>query len=771
MAAYKLSASLSGHDDDVRGVAFPTSKAVLSASRDGTVRLWKLTSENHPVYDDTISSHAGAWMNTVAYLPPNAEYPEGLIVSSGKDVVIDVRQPSRAAEDNAEALLLGHSRDVCALDIDQEGKYIVSGSWDHDARIWPIGKWESDIVLRGHEGTVWAVLAYDPEKIITGCADQKIRLFHKSGKLLNTFQASRGPIRALCRVPKGHPSGADFASADNEGIIRLWSISGKQIAELHGHESFIYSLAALPTGELASSGEDRTVRIWKGTECIQTITHPAISVWGVAVCAENGDIVSGASDKVVRVFTRSEERVAAAETVAQFDEAVKGSSIPQQTVSVNKENLPGPQFLTQKSGTKDGQVQMIKELNGAVTAHTWSAAENQWINVGTVVDAVGSSGKKVDYLGQEYDFVFDVDIEDGKPPLKLPYNLASNPYEAATKFIQDNELPITYLDQVANFITTNTQGATVGPAAPAPTGPDPWGSENRYRPGETNAPSVTAPPKILPQKDYLNILVARIPAMQKKITELNQALLAEGRKDISMNPTELTVLSNLCKHLETVGATKTSQSVRGGLDLAIKLAIEWPYKDRLPGLDLLRLLVVAPDTATFTHSGGANIVDILEVGATETETPAENHVMMAVRAFANLFESMEGRQLAVREFDKIQKVITASIANSTNRNLLVAASTVYINYSVYFKSEGDKTSFEHVLAVLDILGKILSTQTDSEAVYRALVATGTLLTLDDEIKSAAKDVYGIEKSVSTAVGKAMDPRIKNLAGEIRGLLK
>jgi phospholipase A-2-activating protein len=73
--------------------------------------------------------------------------------------------------------------------------------------------------------------------------------------------------------------------------------------------------------------------------------------------------------------------------------------------------------------------------------------------------------------------------------------------------------------------------------------------------------------------------------------------------------------------------------------------------------------------------------------------------------------------------------------------------------------------------VLDTLTKILSTQNDSEAVYRALVATGTLLTVDDDIKSAARDVYGVEKAVATAVGKASDPRIRNVAGEIRGLLK
>jgi phospholipase A-2-activating protein len=383
--------------------------------------------------------------------------------------------------------------------------------------------------------------------------------------------------------------------------------------------------------------------------------------------------------------------------------------------------------------------------------------------------------KQTEYMGKEYDYVFDVDIAEAAPPLKLPYNLSQNPYEAATKFIQDNELPITYLDQVANFITTNTQGATIGQSqgqgASAP-GSDPWGSDNRYRPGGDSTPVPRpAPPKSLPQKEYLSILVARAQPMEKKIRELNQTLILTGHKDVSLNPTELTVLANLRKHIEASGATKTSQSVAGGLDLAIKLSTVWPYKDRLPGLDLLRLLAVAPMTAAYSHPRGLNIIDVLEQGATEEKPPAENHVMMAVRAFANLFDSIEGRVLAAKEFDRIQNVISTAIAGSTNRNLLVAATTVYINYSVYFKSETTSTSFEHVLAVLDTLGKILSLQNDSEVIFRALVATGTLLTMDEEVRSAAKDVYDISKSIATAVNKASDPRNRNAATEIKEILK
>ena len=318
-------------------------------------------------------------------------------MSGGKETIIDVRQPSRKPEDSAEALLLGHSLNVCALNVDEEGKFIVSGSWDNEVKIWQIGKWEADVTLRGHEYAPWAVLAYDPNTIITASADTNIRIYNRSGKLLKQFRASDGPVRALAKLPKNHASGADFASAANDGIIRLWNLSGQNLGELHGHESFVYSIASLPTGELVSSGEDRTVRVWKGAQCIQTITHPAISVWQVAVCQETGDIVTGASDKIVRVFSRDSSRHADAETTRQFEDSVKESSIPQQQMDqkIEKEKLPGPSFLQQKSGTKDGQVQMIREDNGAVTAHMWSNSQQRWDNVGTVVDAVGSSGKKV----------------------------------------------------------------------------------------------------------------------------------------------------------------------------------------------------------------------------------------------------------------------------------------------------------------------------------------------------------------------------------------
>ena len=350
--------------------------------------------------------------------------------------------------------------------------------------------------------------------------------------------------------------------------------------------------------------------------------------------------------------------------IQALKESVKSSSIPQQQMGdINKEKLPGPEFLVQKSGTKEGQIVMIREADGSITAHQWSSAAQQWVSVGTVVDAVGSSGRKQEYLGQDYDYVFDVDIKDGAPPLKLPYNLAQNPYEAATKFLQDNELPLTYLDSVANFITTNTQGATIGQTQePQPAGSDPYGIESRYRPGDSSSasqppPLSSAPPKILPQTTYLSIKQANLKTIQKKIEELNQKLIFNGNKDLSLNPSDLNTLQSLTAYLEhppSEPSKPPTAAIKRGVELVVKVATTWPPVQRLPGLDLLRLLAAGTNAlATYKTAQGGNIVDALERSGVFEDKERSNNVMLATRTFVNLFETPEGRTLLDAELDKV----------------------------------------------------------------------------------------------------------------------
>ncbi|KAK4235345.1 PUL domain-containing protein [Achaetomium macrosporum] len=806
MPDFKLSAQLKGHDADVRAVCFPAANTVLSSSRDQTVRLWRKTADKPPTFDATITSQGHGYINSLTYLSASDAWPEGLIISAGQEAIIEAKRPSLTTTDNADRLLVGHGHNVCALDVSPRGTYIVSGGWDGKALVWDTEKWliSAQLVHQGEVRSVWAVLAYDEHTVITGSADTHIRIFdlrqrhHDNEVEPRRTLSTSSVVRALCKLStglKGHPSGAEFASAGNDGIIQLWKMNGTQVGALQGHDSFIYSLACLPTSEIVSAGEDRTIRIWRGSECVQTITHPAISVWSVAVCPQNGDIVSGASDNVVRVFTRNADRMAPPDVMSQFEESVRASAIPQQQLgeSINKERLNPKSWLLNNAGKKDGQVTTVLEDDGTIGAYQWSLSEQRWVHVGTVVDSTGSSGRKVQYNGQEYDYVFDVDIEEGKPPLKLPYNLSENPYQAATKFLGDNELPISYIDEVAKFIITNTKGATIGQTTEAPSA-DPYGTDSRYRPDQP------APSKYLPHTEYLVLTQAKWEPALKKLKSLNEKQLLAGNKHIAMNPDGLNRLEKVLR--ATMGTANQNAGAPPALleaQRSIYMAItQWPYGDRLAALDVLRCLAPWPGSASLTDSTYGSLVDIALKGALDTQDPlpsrAEsltefvksfdaaklntNIVMMALRAATNLFATAEGRKLVVSEAAAIISLL-ARIAGvegdqgaigADNNNLQIALTSAAFNFACLAFNQRDSVDLELVMTLCQVVQAVIHRQSDAEVLFRALMTLGMILTIGGDALDLAKTLE-VGEAVGEAAKKSNEARVKTVSQECLEYLK
>ncbi|KAL2160983.1 hypothetical protein VTH06DRAFT_8695 [Thermothelomyces fergusii] len=784
MPDFKLSAQLKGHDSDVRA-----------------------TSDNPPAFEATISSQGHGYINSLAFLRASPAWPEGLVLSAGQDAIIEAKRPALTATDNADRLLIGHGNNVCALDASSRGTYVVSGSWDGKALVWDTEKWQISVQLvhAGEVKSVWAVLAYDEHTVITGSADTHIRIFdlrqvNGNGEVApRRTLSTNSVVRALCKLPggiKGHPSGAEFASAGNDGIIQLWKMNGTQVGALHGHDSFIYSLACLPTSEIVSAGEDRTLRVWRGSECIQTITHPAISVWSVAVCPENGDIVTGASDNVVRVFTRNADRTAPPEALSHFEELVRSFAIPQQQLGpqINKEQLKPKSWLLDHPGKKDGQVIMVLEDNGSIGAYQWSLGQQKWILVGTVVDSTGSSGRKVQYNGREYDYVFDVDIEDGKPPLKLPYNLSENPYEAATRFLGENKLPISYIDQVANFIVTNTKGATIGQTAEVPPA-EPFGPSGQSQPGEA-----TQAKKYLPHREYLALTQAKWEPVIKKLKSLNEKHLLAGNKHIAMNPDGVNRLETVVK--TTVGSPPQKSSPPALLEAqrtVYNLVTQWPYGDRLPALDVLRCFVAWPGSASLSDSKYGNVVDIALRGTLDAQDPVPpadapltelitsfdasklniNNVMMALRTMTNLFATAEGRKLAAAEATAIISLI-ARIAGvegdqggpigADNLNLQIALTSASFNFTCLALNEKGSVDLELLMLLCQAAEAVIRRQDDQEVLFRALMTLGMVLAMGGDALDLAKTLE-VGEPIGEAAKKSGEARIKALAQECLGYLK
>ncbi|KAJ2890035.1 WD repeat protein Lub1, partial [Coemansia aciculifera] len=212
---FKLSAELSGHQSDVRGLAVQGADVLVSVSRDKTGRIWKRAGTNEFIEDSVLLGHIG-YVNSVAAIPSTALFPSGLIATGGSDKNICLWDPASVGQ--PMRTLTGHSDNVCALAASADGQVLVSGSWDRTAKVWEDG--ECRHTLGGHQHAVWSVLVMDDGSVLTGSADKLIRRW-VDGQLQATYKGHTDCVRALALLPNG----SGFVSASNDGSVRVWSMT------------------------------------------------------------------------------------------------------------------------------------------------------------------------------------------------------------------------------------------------------------------------------------------------------------------------------------------------------------------------------------------------------------------------------------------------------------------------------------------------------------------------------------------------------------------
>lgn len=91
------------------------------------------------------------------------------------------------------------------------------------------------------------------------------------------------------------------------------------------------------------------------------------------------------------------------------------------------------------------------------------------------------------------------------------------------------------------------------------------------------------------------------------------------------------------------------------------------------------------------------------------------------------------------------------------------------SYAVLFLGKNDS---DDAIALLDPLVKAMQdTTADTEAIFRALIALGTALSIpSDEIRVAAKQVFGVKEALDVVRKSAKENRVKEVITEIASLL-
>ncbi|ORC88837.1 uncharacterized protein TM35_000152680 [Trypanosoma theileri] len=302
----------------------------------------------------------------------------------------------------------------------------------------------------------------------------------ETGKTLAIYTAHKDAVQCVCAL-----SSTRFASAGNDATIMVWdtAMGTTPMCVLAAHDSSIYGLCYCTERRLLfSAAEDHTVKVWCGgvvdistspqslantdaaaAAVVQSISHPCV-VWSVCL-TETGDIVTGGSDGILRIWTTNEDHMASVEKLQALEEAIAAQKFDVKVVglppNMDTSSLPWVDELPQRKGTVEGERLLVRSDAGSIEVYTWNSG--RWDKLGTVVSGpdgtnytgAGQSKPKVYHNGVPHDYVFDVDV-NGKM-LKLTYDKGQSVFDAAQNFIDSNSHVVsqTHKEEIQNFILNN----------------------------------------------------------------------------------------------------------------------------------------------------------------------------------------------------------------------------------------------------------------------------------------------------------------------------
>ncbi|MEM9003269.1 MAG: AAA family ATPase [Cyanobacteria bacterium P01_F01_bin.86] len=106
-------------------------------------------------------------------------------------------------------------------------------------------------------------------------------------------------------------NGEIIASADNDGLVKLWNIRGQELQKVEGHSGTFFGVSFAPDEEaIAFASEDGTVKMWNfQDQKLQTLVGHKHWVLGISFSPDGETIASASRDKTVKLWDRQGQEI------------------------------------------------------------------------------------------------------------------------------------------------------------------------------------------------------------------------------------------------------------------------------------------------------------------------------------------------------------------------------------------------------------------------------------------------------------------------------
>jgi WD40 repeat protein len=201
------------------------------------------------------------------------------------------------------ATLMGHASGVIACAITADGERVVSTSSDRTLKAWDVERECALITLRGHTGWVRAcALTADERRVLSGSSDGTMKVWDlESGRMLATLEGHGDRVSA-CAITADSQR---VVSGGLAGALHVWDLeSGRVLTALEGHDGGVNACTLAGGQRIVSASIDRTLKVWdlESGRSLVTLTGHTFGVNACAVTADGRRVISASDDKTLKVW-------------------------------------------------------------------------------------------------------------------------------------------------------------------------------------------------------------------------------------------------------------------------------------------------------------------------------------------------------------------------------------------------------------------------------------------------------------------------------------